>query len=108
MSRPEQPTKRITSSQFRVRLRARHLTGTLFVALAMIGTTIGVVLLAVLLFEVARDGVRFLSLDFLNSFPSRKPELAGFKSALWGSIWLITFTALWAFPLGVGAAIYLD
>ncbi len=108
MSSPEQPTKRITSSQFRVRLRARHLTGTLFVALAMIGTTIGVVLLAVLLFEVARDGVRFLSLDFLNSFPSRKPELAGFKSALWGSIWLITFTALWAFPLGVGAAIYLE
>ena len=54
MSNTVQPAKRIDSSQFRVRLRYRHLTGTLFVALAIIGTTLGIALLAILLFEVAR------------------------------------------------------
>ena len=47
----------------------------------------------------------FLSLDFLTHFPSRFPERAVFKSALWGSIWLIALTGLFSFPLGVGAAI---
>jgi phosphate transport system permease protein len=93
---------------FNVRLRSRHLKGQLFVGVAIAGVAVGIVLLAILLVEVARDGVRYISLDFLNNFPSRTPDRAGFKSALWGSIWMVSFTALWAFPLGVGAAIYLE
>ncbi len=65
-------------------------------------------LLAVLLFDVWQDGARFLSLDFLDRFPSRFPAQAGFKAALWGSLWLIGLTALLSFPIGVGAALYLE
>ena len=50
----------------------------------------------------------FLRWEFIQNFPSRFPERAGFQSALWGSFWLVGTTALLAFPIGVGAAIYLE
>jgi len=86
----------------------RHLLGRAFLALTVAGTATGIVALLVLLFDVWSDGVRFLSWDFLNNFPSRRPEQAGFKSALYGSLWLISLTAAFSLPLGVGAAIYLE
>lgn len=71
-------------------------------------TCMGVVLLAVLLIDILRQGVGRLSLDFLTSYPSRFPERAGIKSALYGTMWTVSFTGLISFPLGVGAAIYLE
>ncbi|MBN2081020.1 phosphate ABC transporter permease PstA [bacterium] len=46
--------------------------------------------------------------DIIATFPSRFPTKAGLKSALAGSLWLIIFTALFAIPIGVSAAIYLE
>ena len=40
--------------------------------------------------------------------PSRRPEQAGLQPALFGTLWVISLTALIAFPVGVGAAIYLE
>ncbi|MFO1155110.1 MAG: phosphate ABC transporter permease PstA [Rhodospirillales bacterium] len=39
---------------------------------------------------------------------SRSPELAGIRGALVGSLWTMSLTLLMAFPLGVGAAIFLE
>lgn len=105
-ARPNLPTE--AGGRFRVRLARRRALGAAFLAVCVAGTLVGLVMLAVLLLEVGRDGFRFLSWDFLTRFPSRFPERAGFKSALWGSIWLIGLTAIFVFPLGVGAAIYLE
>ena len=82
--------------------------GVAFVALAMSASFLGVVVLAVLLITVVRDGIGVLSLDFINSFPHYKPEEAGAKSALAGTLWVMMFTALFAIITGVGAAIYLE
>ena len=95
-------------SLFRARLAWRHGVGRAFFAVCVAGTLVGIVALLVLLATVWVDGRHFLRLEFLTSFPSRFPEQAGFKSALWGSIWLIALTGLFSFPLGVGAAIYLE
>lgn len=46
--------------------------------------------------------------DFVNSYPSRKPEQAGIKSAWMGSLWLVFLTALFAVPVGIAAAVYLE
>jgi phosphate transport system permease protein len=46
--------------------------------------------------------------QFFNSFPSRNAENAGIKSAIWGTLWMISITALIAIPLGVASAIYLE
>jgi phosphate transport system permease protein len=71
-------------------------------------TWLAVVLLAVLLIHVTRQGIGWLNVDFLTNFPSRFPDQAGIKSALWGTVWLIALTALFSIPIGVAAAIYLE
>lgn len=77
-------------------------------AAGLFATVLGLGVLAVLLVDVATDGLSRLSLQFLTSFPSRRPEAAGIYSALVGTIFVIVLTALIAVPIGVGAAIYLE
>ena len=90
------------------RVALRRNLGRVFYGVCLAATLSGIVALAVLLITVASDGLGRVSWDFINSFPSRFPERAGIKGALWGSIWMMGFTAVIAIPLGVGAAIYLE
>jgi phosphate transport system permease protein len=46
--------------------------------------------------------------QFLQESMSKTPELAGIRTALLGSLYLILITISVAFPLGVSAAIYLE
>jgi len=64
--------------------------------------------LAVLLYDVLRDGLGRVSWQFLTSTPSRRADQAGVYTALVGSVYVIWITAALAIPLGVGAAIYLE
>jgi phosphate transport system permease protein len=57
---------------------------------------------------VIYDGFARLSLHFFTSFPSRKAENAGILAAWTGSAWLLGLTILFALPIGVGAAVYLE
>lgn len=50
----------------------------------------------------------WLSGDFLTSTMSSTPAQAGIRTAFLGTLWMIFITMLVAFPLGVGAAIYLE
>lgn len=89
-------------------LGRRRKTGQVFRALFLGATWVGVVLLALLLVEVFREGLGWLDWQFLTSFPSRFPERAGIQAALWGTIWLIALTAAFSIPIGIAAAIYLE
>ena len=93
---------------FRRRLSARKATAHGFMLLCLLATALSVAALAVLLVQVFHQGVGRLSWDFINSFPSRHPEQAGIRAALWGTAWMMAFTALFAIPIGIGAAIYLE
>lgn len=44
---------------------------------------------------------------FLTTPQSSTPEVAGIRTAILGSAWLVAITLLFAVPVGVGAAIYL-
>lgn len=68
----------------------------------------GVLILGVLLFHVTREGIQWLDLQFLSDFPSRFPAKAGIHSALIGTLWLISLTALFSVPIGIGAGLYLE
>ncbi len=46
--------------------------------------------------------------EFLTTPMSSKPIIAGVRTALLGSLWMIVITMIIAFPIGVGAAIYLE
>jgi phosphate transport system permease protein len=50
----------------------------------------------------------WLSKDFISSTQSSDPLAAGVRTAILGSLWIILITILFAFPIGVGAAIYLE
>ncbi len=95
-------------SMFEPRLARRRRLGRLFVAGLVCLTLTAVAVLALLLSSVAADGAKWVSWDFLSRFPSRlHPERAGLKSALFGTLWLISITALVSVPVGMGAAVYL-
>ncbi len=46
--------------------------------------------------------------DFLTASQSSDPNKAGIRTAMIGSLMIILFTVSFAFPIGVGAAIYLE
>ncbi len=79
-----------------------------FQALLLLCTLVGVVMLAVLLIDVFRDGLARLSWDFLTSYSSRFPDETGILTGLSGTLSLMVVTATISFPIGVGAAIYLE
>jgi phosphate transport system permease protein len=64
--------------------------------------------LIVLLVTTFLDGIgRFDSRMFTN-YNNTTPEDAGARAGILGSIMVITFTALMAIPVGIGAALYLE
>jgi phosphate transport system permease protein len=95
-------------ADFKTNVSARHTLDGIFTVLVFIATIIGLVVLAVLLVDIAWDGIPRLSWDFLTSFPSVLPENSGIYPALLGSLWLLAVTAAISVPLGIGAAVYLE
>ena len=82
-----------------------------FSVLLFMGTIVGVIALATLIWTIFDSGWERLVADpagFLTSYVSRLPARAGIKAALVGSAYLMVLTALFCFPIGVGAAIYLE
>jgi phosphate transport system permease protein len=54
------------------------------------------------------DFVSWFTSDFVSRPQTSEPLTAGVRTAILGSLWTILFTILLAFPIGVGAAIYLE
>lgn len=52
--------------------------------------------------------VSWINSRFVKSPQSSEPEKAGVRTAILGSLWTIAITIFFSFPLGVGAAIYLE
>ncbi len=81
----------------------------LFRAMLLLCMLVTVAFLGVLLVDVAVDGVGFLSLEFITSFPSRlDPATSGIQSALIGTLYLMALCALFIVPVGVASAVYLE
>jgi phosphate transport system permease protein len=93
--------------RFEPALARRKLTGTLFYGACL--AAIGIILLALLLllYDVLSRGLPWLDWDFITGVPSRRPANAGIMPALIGSIQIALIVALFAFPTGVAAAVYL-
>lgn len=94
--------------QFGDTLKGRYRWDAIFAGLAWVAVVLSVLVLTVLLLDIIVDGAPALNWTLLSEFPSRKPEEAGMKSAIVGSIWMMVTVAVLAFPIGVGAGIYLE
>ncbi len=51
---------------------------------------------------------RWLTWEFITSPQSSFPETAGIRTAILGTLWVVGIAIAFSFPLGVGAAIYLE
>ncbi|MDB5282225.1 MAG: phosphate transporter, permease protein PstA [Bacteroidota bacterium] len=88
--------------------RAKTLKDNIFKGWAIFATSVGMIMLAVLLIKIGMDGLHRISLDFFTALPSRKFEKAGILTAWAGTLWIMVTTALFAIPIGVGAGLYLE
>ncbi len=96
------------AAQFDTRLARRQRAGRVFHAVLLACTLVGLLMLLALLIDIAIDGLPWLREPLFNNYHSRFPERAGMKSAIVGSFLILGITALFSFPLGVGAAVYLE
>jgi phosphate transport system permease protein len=101
-------TAQMTLEEIRKGLAWRKQLDKVFIAigLALLFGCLGI--LAILFFDLVRDGAPRFGWDFFTSFPSRKAENAGILSAAVGTMLIMVVTALVALPVGVAAAIYLE
>ena|SRR5699024_5106246 len=77
----------------------------------VIGVTSIIFCLLILVIFIAfiiYQGSARLSWEFMISLPSRFAEKSGIYTAWVGTLWVLVLTTLIAFPLGVGAGIYLE
>ena len=89
-------------------LTSRRVKNALFSLLAFAAILISMVTLAGLLIDLVGRGGSSLDTQFLTSSPSRIPAKAGILPALVGTLWVTLLVALITFPIGIGAAIYLE
>lgn len=106
--RTDSAVRSVTSEQFHRSLRGRRLRGNIAVAIFFGSTLIGIATLTALIADVLVDGIPWLDWDFLSTYPSRRPEDAGLRSALFGTLWVAGLTALFTFPIGTATAVYLE
>ncbi len=92
------------SSNFKI----REITDKLKNYLLFFSIIIAFITLISLIVDIFSDGLMWFDLQFFNSFPSRKPELAGIKAAFYGTIWVMSITAILSIPIGVATALYLE
>ncbi len=94
---------------FRPRLPQRRFVGVVFTVVCVFTSLIGAMALATLIVRVAQEGLTLVSWHFLTNYTSRLEPLAGgILSGIAGTLWLIGITLLFAVPMGIAAAIYLE
>ncbi|MDB5350548.1 MAG: phosphate transporter, permease protein PstA [Planctomycetota bacterium] len=112
----------VESDNYEPERRARRLAGPLFGAACLLATLTGVVVLSVVLGAVAAAALGHGSQHpwyaigpnawklgrFLVSLTQKFSEDAGFRAGVYGSLWLLALTVLFAVPTGVGAAVFLE
>lgn len=89
-------------------LSRRHRIGKAFEIACLVSTWSGLAVLIALLAAISYQAWGWIDWQFISSFDSRNPEQAGILAAMWGTLWLMVLTAMFAVPIGVGAAVYLE
>ncbi|MFK2824368.1 phosphate ABC transporter permease PstA [Bacillus sp. B190/17] len=100
--------KNIRTDEMMKKIPVRLLKNKLYKGLFFFAAVFTVVLLVVLLFRIFSQGAGYLSWDFLQNFASRRPEQAGIKAAVVGTLWMMAVVVPVSLLLGVGTAIYLE
>lgn len=94
-----------------LRGRRADVGGRLFEGVLLLALVVALLVLIVLLSDITTKGaplMRERGGDFLTSRISSLPQRAGIVQGIRGSVTIVAFVVLLAFPLGIAAAIYLE
>jgi phosphate transport system permease protein len=90
------------------RLKNRLRKNKVFQVLFFLATTIGLIVLAMLLYRVMKQGIPYLTWDFLTNFTAPYPDKAGIYAGLVGSLLIILIVGIFSITIGIATAIYLE
>ena len=79
-----------------------------FQIFGIVCTFFGLAILAILIYNILLEGLTRIDWSFMTSLPSRRPQKAGIYTAIMGTVWILGLTTIIAFPIGVGAGVYLE
>jgi phosphate transport system permease protein len=102
------PAKQAIAARIGANIQRRRLKERIFRAVGFAATLVGLVMLALMIYDLAHEGFSRLSWKFFFNFPSRRAAEAGILSAWVGSLLIILVTAFIGVVLGVSAGIYLE
>jgi phosphate transport system permease protein len=88
--------------------RKKRVEEYIFRALMFISLAVAISALVWLFLSTIIKGWDRLDSRLWENYPSSRPERAGARAALLGSIWVVGFAAMITVPVGLGAAIYLE
>jgi phosphate transport system permease protein len=98
-----------TAQALRSTNRRDRMTSLIFLALLLLGLSLALFSLAALLVWSLIEGAPRLGLELLTNGPSTvRPEEAGFRTAILGTLLVVGGVIAIIVPVGVGAAIYLE
>ena len=86
-------------------------SGIIFRISLLIGLGLGILILGAVLWDVIGDGTGYLfnrGWDFITGNASSRASSYGIFEGLRGTFWIGVFVIVFSFPLGIGAAIYLE
>ena len=89
-------------------MTARRVRGGVFQAALLLSLAVGFVTLAALLVDVLGDGIGYVDRSLFTQAPSIDPSQAGARPAILATIYLGGLLLLFAVPIGLGTAIYLE
>ncbi|MBI5277821.1 MAG: phosphate ABC transporter permease PstA [Burkholderiales bacterium] len=89
-------------------IRSHKRWDTIFGVVGLLAMSVGILTLLALFTQMAIDGFPRLTGEFFTSFASRRASSAGILSAWVGSLLVMLVTALFAIPIGIAGAIYLE
>lgn len=92
----------------RALIRAHKRWDRLFAVVGVLAMMVGILTLFALFAQMVIDGLPRLSSEFFTNFPSRRAGQAGILSAWVGSLLVMMVTAMFAVPVGVAGAVYLE
>lgn len=98
----------IDTKHYKENISRRNRAEKIFNVILLLSVLFALLMLTVLIIDIAVEGFAWVRPELFENYHSRKPENAGMKSAIAGSIIVIFLTGLFSFPVGVGAAIYLE
>jgi phosphate transport system permease protein len=102
-------SREITQQLATGRSRDRTVGSLIFLGLLWFSLFFGVMVLLALIISTAVKGATRFDGELITNYTSIvRPETAGFRAGILGSLWLMVFTALFAVPLGIAAALYLE